>query len=118
MSLEYMPLIMIRCLLLTIIIELIIALILQVREKRDIINVILVNIITNPIVVIIPVILYLKYGYTVEKISLYVLEVLTVLVEGLIYKKVLNYKKINWFLLSLILNGSSFIIGEIINKFI
>lgn len=116
MSLNNLPLIMIRCLLLTIIIELIIALIIGVRDKKDVINVILVNVITNPIVVLLPIIIYIKFGYTFEKISLYILEVLTVLLEGLIYKKVLKYKKINPFLISLILNLASFLIGELLNK--
>lgn len=118
MSLNNIPFIMIRCLVLTIIIELLLALILGVRNKKDIINVILVNVITNPIVVMTPIILYLNFGSLISKISLLILEVLTVLVEGLIYKKVLEYKKINWFLLSLILNVTSFIIGEVINYFV
>lgn len=115
MSLNSLPLLLIRCLLLTIIIELIIALILGIRDKKDIINVILVNVITNPIVVMSQTLLYIKFGYNIEMIGIAILEVLVVLVEGLIYKKVLNYKKINPILLSLILNALSFLIGELIN---
>lgn len=109
------PYIMIRCLLFTIIIELIIALLLKVRSKGDILNVILVNIVTNPIVVIVPVFMYIHFGYYPQIISLIVLEILTVLVEGFIYKKTLDYKKINPFLLALILNVFSYLVGEIIN---
>lgn len=115
MSLNSLPLLLIRCLLLTIIIELIIALILGIRDKKDIINIILVNVITNPIVVMSQTLLYIKFGYNIEMIGIAILEVLVVLVEGLIYKKVLNYKKINPILLSLILNALSFLIGELIN---
>lgn len=115
MSLNSLPLLLIRCLLLTIIIELIIALILGVRNKKDIINIILVNVITNPIVVMSQTLLYIKFGYNIEMIGIAILEVLVVLAEGLIYKKVLNYKKINPILLSLILNALSFLIGELIN---
>lgn len=115
MSLNSLPLLLIRCLLLTIIIELIIALILGIRDKKDIINIILVNIITNPVVVMSQTLLYIKFGYNIEMIGIAILEVLVVLVEGLIYKKVLNYKKINPILLSLILNALSFLIGELIN---
>ena len=115
MDLSNLPIIMIRCLLLTIIIELIVALILGVRDKKDILNVILVNIITNPVVVVSQTILYIKFGYNVEMIGIAILEVLVVIVEGLIYKKVLDYKKINPFLLSLLLNAASFFIGELIN---
>lgn len=115
MSIDNFPLIMIRCLLLTIAIETIVGLILGIRNKKDIFNIVLVNIVTNPIVVSIPILIYMYFGYKYEIISLYVLEVITVLVEGLIYYKVLKYKKINSFLLSLLLNLSSYLIGELIN---
>lgn len=115
MRIDELPMIMIRCLILTIIIETIVGLILGVRNKKDIINVILANIVTNPIVVSMPVLIYVYYGYKYQVVSLYILEVLTVIVEGFIYFKVLNYKKINPFLLSLFLNLSSYLIGELIN---
>ncbi len=115
MNLNNLPIILIRCLLLTIIIEVIVALILSVKDKKDILNVVLVNVITNPIVVMTQTILYIKFGYNIEMIGILVLEISVVLVEGLIYKKVLNYNKINPLLLSLLLNASSFFIGELIN---
>ena len=118
MSINELPMIMIRCLLLTIIIEIIVGLILGIRNKKDIINIILVNIVTNPIVVSIPILVYIYLGYKYEVISLYILEVLTVLIEGFIYLKVINYKRINPFLLSLFLNLSSYLIGELINYFL
>ena len=118
MNVNNIPFILIKCLLLTIIIELIMALILGVRDKKDILNVILVNIITNPIVVMSQILLYLYFGYKIEIIGVAILEILVVPIEGLIYKKVLNYKKINPILLSLILNASSLIIGGFINTFI
>ena len=108
MNLSNLPFIMVRCLLLTIIIELVVGFILGVRNKKDIINIILVNVITNPIVVITPIIVYLRFGSKLEIITLIILEVLTVLIEGLIYKKTL---------ISLILNACSYFIGEIINLF-
>lgn len=116
MSINSIPFILIKCLLLTIIIELIVALILGIRDKKDILNVILVNVITNPIVVMSQILLYLRFGYTIEIIGVIILEILVVPVEGLIYKKVLNYRKINPILLSLILNASSLIIGGFINN--
>lgn len=118
MSLNELPMIMVRCLILTIVVEVIVGLILGIRNKKDIINVILVNIVTNPIVVSIPILIYLYYGYNYERLSLYILEVITLFVEGLIYLKVLNYKKINPFLISLFLNLSSYLIGELINYFL
>lgn len=116
MSINNIPFILIECLLLTIIIELVLALILGVRDKKDILNIILVNVITNPIVVMSQILLYLKFGYKIEIIGLIILEILVVPVEGLIYKKVLKYKKINPILLSLILNAASLVIGGFINN--
>lgn len=117
MNINSIPFVLIKCLLLTIIIELSIALLLKVRDKKDILNIILVNIITNPVVVMSQILLYLYFGYKIEVIGVIILEILVVPIEGLIYKKVLNYKSINPILLSLILNASSLIIGLIINKF-
>lgn len=110
-----LPLMMIRCLLYTIIIELTVALILHVKNKKDLLNVILVNILTNPVVVLVPVLIYYKYGLLAKNITLYSLEILAVLIEGFIYMRVLKYKKINPYILSLLLNLSSYLIGEIIN---
>ena len=115
-NISNLPYIMIKCLICTIIIELCGALILKVRDRKDLLNVLLVNILTNPLVVSIPVLILVRYGYKTSMIVLIVLEILTVLVEGFIYLKTLKYKKINPFGLSLILNISSFLIGEIINR--
>ena len=115
MSLNDLPFYMVRCLICTIIIELGIALILGIRDKKDIVNVILVNILTNPIVVSLPILILILCGYLPYRIVFYSLEVITVLVEGFIYFKVLNYKKINPFILALILNLGSYLIGEVIN---
>ena len=98
----------------TILIEGIIAFILGYR-KKDLINIILVNILTNPIVVTISVYFNVKYGLFERNTSLIVLEVLTLFIEGFIYYKVLKRRKINPFLLSLILNFSSYFIGIFIN---
>lgn len=107
---------MIKCLICTIIIEIVIGLIIGIKNKKDLLNILLVNILTNPLVVTIPIYVLVKYGYNYQIISLIILEVLTVIVEGYIYLKTLKYKKINPFIISLILNLSSYVIGEIINK--
>lgn len=107
---------MIKCLLCTIIIELILAIILKIRNKLDLIYIILVNILTNPIVVTIPILILVKYNYNIAIQTLIILEIITIITEGIIYSKVLEYKKINPFIISLILNISSYLIGEIINK--
>ena len=110
--------IMIRCLLLTIIIEVTIACLVKVKNKKDLINILLVNIITNPLVVTIPIYFNFKYGITARWIVLITLELLTIIFEGYIYKKYLKYDKINPYILSIILNSASYSIGEIINMFI
>ena len=115
MLIKDIPFVMIRCLILTIIIECLFAYLFKVRNKKDLLNVLLVNVITNPIVVIIPIYLNLKYGILYRNISLIILELLTIFIEGLCYKKTLSFKKINFFLLSFILNFLSYFIGEIIN---
>ena len=118
MILNDLPLIMFKCLLCTIVIEVIVSLILRVKDKKDILNILLVNVLTNPLVVTIPILIALRYGIYYQKITLYILEVLTVITEGFIYLKVLNYKKINPFVLSLLLNLSSYLIGLLINNII
>jgi hypothetical protein len=47
-----------------------------------------------------------------------VLELFAFLVEGFIYKQTLSFKKINPFILSLILNAVSYSSGLLINKII
>ena len=109
------PLTLLECLALTLIIELIAALILSVRDKKDILNIILVNVITNPVVVTTQLLLYANFGYNIEIIGIIIMEILVVFIEGLIYKKVLKYNAINPFLLSLLLNASSLFIGKLIS---
>lgn len=117
MTIDELPIVMIRCLLVTIIIELLVALILKVKDKKDILNIILVNTMTNPLLVSLTV--YITYNRIFNIIaSIAILELLVVIIEGFTYKKVLKYKKINSFILALILNFSSYFIGEIINYFI
>lgn len=110
--------IMISSLLGTLIIENIIAFIIGIRNKKDFLNVSLVNILTNPVVVSISFAVNLLYGFKGRIISMIILELLAFLIEGLIYSKVLQFKKINSFLVSLILNVASYIIGFGINYLI
>ena len=117
MTIDELPIVMARCLFFTILIELIVALILKVRDKKDILNIILVNTMTNPLLVSLTV--YITYNRIFNRIlSVIILELLVVVIEGFTYKKVLKFKKINPFILSFILNASSYFIGEIINYFI
>ena len=107
--------IMIRCLLLTIVIESLFAIILGVRKKKDILNIILANIVTNPLVVSITFAMNFFYGLKIRNIAEGILEIVAVLVEGLMYHQYLNFKKINPFVLSLGLNIISYGFGIIYN---
>ena len=114
MRLYELPYYMVKCLILTILIETVIAFILGYR-KKDLLNVILVNIVTNPIVTTIPVYFNVKYGVFERNIALLVLEITTLFIEGFIYFKCLERRKINPFILSLLLNLASYGLGLIIN---
>ncbi len=117
MKISEFPKVMIICLLSTVIIECGIAFIIGYR-KKDLLNVLLVNCLTNPIVSSVPVYFNYFYGLKLRNISLLALEIITLFVEGFIYVKVLKRRKINGFLLSLILNLSSYLIGLLINEII
>lgn len=98
---------------LTIVIELLFALIIGIRNRKDLLLVVLVNILTNPPVVFI---YYLLYFYTawsgmLVKIPL---EILAVLVEGYYYKS-FGKEFRRPFLFSLFANTISFGIGILIN---
>lgn len=117
MNINELPLIMLICLSSTIMIELIMSLLLGIRSKKDILNVILVNIMTNPLVV--SILMYITYNRLFNTtISIIILEILVILTEGFTYKKVLTFDKINPYVLSLILNISSYFIGGLLNNII
>lgn len=109
-----LPYIMILCLGVTEIIEIIVALLIRLREKKDLLNVLLVNVLTNPFLISTSYFIFIKYGNTSKKIYEIIMEVLIFLVEGMIYNKYLKYKKLNAYIVSLILNLSSYFIGGII----
>ena len=115
MIINKFPYIMIKCLLCTIIIEEIVAIVIGVRDKKDILNIMLVNIVTNPIVTSIPVLINFLYGVKLRNIVLVIFEIITLIFEGFVYKKVLKFNKINPFIISMVLNFSSYLLGEIIN---
>ena len=115
MLINDLPLVMIKCLICTIIIEVFVAFIIGLR-KKDIIYVILVNIMTNPLVVSFPILMLVRFGINERYISLVILEILALISEGFVYKKVLTYKKLNPYLISIILNVLSYCIGIVINN--
>lgn len=103
------------CLVSTIVIEILVSFFIGVRDKKDVFNVLLVNVLTNPLVVSISYLVNLRYGLFRKNIVLIFLELFAFLIEGFIYKRVLEYKKINGYLVSLILNIISYSLGIVIN---
>ncbi len=101
-------------LILTIFIELLISILIGIRKRNDIISIIAVNILTNPMVVFISNVLksfkiaLLYWGIVA------IIELIIFFIEGKIYEKVLNFKKLSGFKLSFINNLISFTIGVII----
>lgn len=117
MLINDLPIVMLISLLCTLTIELGIAYIFKYRGK-DLINVLLVNILTNPLLNSIIVAINYYYGLKTRNISLIILEIMVVLIEGFIYQKYLDRRRINGYLLSLLLNVSSYLIGLLINELI
>ena len=104
-------------LLLTIIIEIAIALILKVRNRKDIINIIIINCITNPIVnYFMLIVSYLISNNIIIYTLLIVFELLVIYSEYKYYKNRLIYKKINPIFLSFIFNIISVSLGFILLK--
>ena len=117
MLIRDLPIVMVRCLLITIIAEVGIAIILKYR-KKDLLNVLLVNILTNPLLNSLIVWINFYWGLKARNISLFIFEIIVLITEGMIYQKYLEKRNINGYLLSFILNASSFVIGMIVNNFI
>lgn len=100
----------IKPLLLTIILEGVVAYIMGLRSSKEQILVALVNIITNPLLVYVSLFLMYHEGIQTGRVLTYlVLEPLVILVEYLIYRSCLKNR--NCFVLSLILNIISIIGG-------
>src|SRR5574344_1932989 len=115
-SVSKIPLIMLNSLFWTIIIEVIGAYLLKVRKRQDIINIILVNIMTNPILVTLSIAASVYLKYNIYIILVIIIEIMVILIEGLVYQKYLKYRVINPYLLSFILNSCSYLIGILLNK--
>ena len=107
---------------LTVIIEMTFAALLKVRSFKDFLNIFLVNLVTNPIVVSVINFFDIKYDLKYETSTLLLVmlgvELVAIIIEALIYSKVLKYKYLNPFILSIILNVLSFFIVYFANGFI
>ena len=117
MTLEQLPLIMLRALALTILIECAAAWLLGARTKRDQTTVVLVNLLTNPLVVSLGAATSLWLGFKAVRPVTLAMEVLVVVIEGAVYKKTLIIEK-NPYVVSLVCNLASFLIGEVLNRYV
>lgn len=104
-------------LLITLAVEVPLAIALGVRKMRDIQTVFLTNCVTNPTVVSIHFLL-LHFGATYATIlaAILAMELAVVLCEGLVYRKLLPRGKLNPYVLSLILNACSYGVGIVLEQ--
>lgn len=96
---------------LTLLLELGAALVFGLRKGRDLLLVALVNILTNPIVVLVWNLTNLYTQVAPPRYLVAVLEIAAILTEGALYRLRLETNKWNPFVLSLILNAISFFGG-------
>ena len=138
MLLNNFPIVMLRCLLCTVVMECAVAYILGIRNRRDLLTVMLANTMTNPILVAVTTTVALFWGRTPYIITLLLMEIAAVISEAFVYRRVMkmgcgaNGKKFAIFrggdvraakkwapiALSLFLNCCSYFGGEIINRLI
>lgn len=108
---------MARCLVLTVLIELGTAAALGVRRGRDFANISLVNLLTNPVVVVTSFLVnFFTFGMAKYIVCIVLLEIAAFFTEALIYKKTLYFNRLNPFILSLILNAASYLSGLVVNR--
>ena len=101
---------------LTLVLELIVARILGIKDKYDILTVVFANICTNPALVYICIFAELFVSLTTVYAIAGVLEIFAVVVEYLIYRRIFKYKKISPFLVSLLCNVFSFTTGILLER--
>ena len=112
----HMPELLLRCLLCTVVIECAAAFIMGLRKPDEQLTVALVNIVTNPLLVSICILVQLfcsRQAYWCVYIGL---ELAVFVGEALLYRSVLRRKR-DPFLLSAILNSASFFIGMLLNRY-
>ena len=101
------------CLIITLIIEEVGALILGIRKRFDLLVILVTNTLTNPVAVLINMVMG-SFTSIPKPIYIALIEISVFLIEALIYKNLLYCKKPSPFILSLILNLASFLIGSAI----
>lgn len=107
--------ILIHNLILVVVTEVTLGYILGARRITDVITVFLINIITNPAVVLCGLCSALfcsEYQYLI----ILLLEIFVIFIEGFIFLKFQTFNRKNPYIISLILNSVSYILGEITEK--
>lgn len=99
-------LILVVSLILTQIIELLFALLTGIRDKRELSLIFLTNLVTNPPTVLISRLFYYFGGIALYRYA-FLLEILVVILEGIIYSKCSNFIK-HPFMFALAINALSF----------
>ena len=102
-------------LMLTLIIELSISFIIGIRKEDDVITVIAVNVLTNPIVVFIANIIHGFNNDILYWVIVIIMEITVVFVEGKIFEKTLSFNKLSGLKISFINNFISFMLGILIS---
>lgn len=98
----------------TVFVEIGVALLLGLRDRRSLLIVFLVNAVTNPVVVFLLNVQYL-YGILLPKIPLTILlEFAAVITEALLYRFALK-GNLNPVILALLLNAASYLGGVVVN---
>lgn len=116
MRLNDIPLVMVRCLLLTVAAEGLLSLAFRVRTGKEQAIILLANVLTNPLVVSLSYAAAFFLGTGAYYPAMAVLEVAAVTVEALLYRKMLPAQR-HPFWLSLGLNAGSFLAGLAWNYF-
>lgn len=117
MTFEQLPLIMLRALVLTVMIECAAGWLLGVRHRSEQLVIVLANLITNPIVVSGEAAVIFLAGWKALLPAAIVLELMALIAETAIYRKHIG-KKPDPLLLSLTCNTVSLLIGEVLNRFV
>ena len=96
----------------TILIEFIVSVFCGINNKFDLLNIIWINILTNPSTEMINLLIKNSdFHYPI----IIIIEILIIIIEFLFYKKNLKTKNINFLYLSVINNVSSYLIGIMFN---
>ena len=101
-------------LILTNIVEIVLAIIKKVRDEESISMIIAINCLTNPVVVFLAN-MCMKMNNGIRTIVILILEILVVIVEGYWFKNNLKKNKMNAYIFSMYLNIFSFFIGILLS---